>query len=1122
MKRIALIIWTLSLLLITGCDQKDTMVSNTLFETVDSSHSQITFNNIVKDTPLSNIMIYSNFYGGAGVGVGDLNNDGLTDIYFAGNQVADALYMNRGDLQFEDITSEAGIIDNGGWSSGVLIADINQDGYNDIYVTRELYDDQPELRRNLLYINNGSGEAVPSFTEQAAFYGIDDNQRTRHASFIDYDKDGDLDLFLLNQPPNPGDYSTYYNAELLTEEYRPKLLAYTGQPQANGTGGFKDVSVEAGLTKTGFPNSVTASDLNGDGWTDLYVANDFEAGDWYYINNGDGTFTDKAQEYVKHTSFSSMGVDAADMNNDGLLDVSVVDMAAEDNYRSKANMSGMNPKAFWNVVSNGGHHQYMFNTLQMNTGEGRMSDMAQLGGVATTDWSWSILLADFDNDQWKDIFITNGLLRDIRNNDAAKVLPTYIESALFEYLKNNPNPKEGTSVWDIVDIDSTLALVPSERLQNFVYKNEGDLTYSKKMEEWGLTEKTFSNGASYADLDNDGDLDLIVSNINDVVSIYKNTASESGKGNYLRINPVPEKGKSTLGVKCWITTTEGEQFFEVTGVRGMYSTSESMIHFGLGELSEVISMRLLWPDGRETNLNEIAANQTLDINYKDASPASSSRNKENIPLLSVATSSLGVDYKHEENKFDDYNSQVLLPHKMSTFGPMMTKGDVNGDQLDDVYIGGAINQSGTLLLQNANGTFSSSIPTTFQNDKRHEDMGASFFDVDGDGDLDLYVVSGGNEYRLESTGYQDRLYINDGQGNFKKENNRIPDLRISGSKVKTHDFDQDGDIDLFIGGRHIPWAYPEPASSVLLINENGSFVKASDKIAKDLENLGLVNDAVWTDYNRDGWADLIVVGEWMPLTIFQNNEGKSLTKTTSKTDQATEGWWFSIETADIDGDGDEDLIAGNLGLNYKYKATEEEPFEVYYDDFDGNQSKDIVLTYYNYGIQYPLRGRQCSSEQIPEIKEKMPTYDLFASSDAKSVYGDAALENALHYKASTFASAYFENQGDGSFKMHKLPNSAQISSVNDIIVDDFNNDKKKDILLAGNLYNAEVETTRNDAGYGLLLLGDGTGEFKEVPSDESGFYVPFNVKSMEHIETKSGQLVFVGCNDEELKIYKKL
>ena len=1122
MNRFGLIMWILGGILITSCDQTDTFVPSTLFQSVAATHSQITFNNVVEDTPDNNIMIYSNFYGGAGVGVGDLNNDGLSDIYFAGNQVADALYINRGDLQFEDITTKAGIKDNGGWSSGVLIGDVNQDGYNDIYVTRELYDDQPELRRNFLYINNGSGGPIPTFTEQAALYGVDDNQRTRHATFIDYDKDGDLDLFLLNQPPNPGDYSTYYNAELLVEEYRPKLLAYTGPPSADGSGGYKDVSVEAGFTETGYPNSVTASDLNGDGWTDLYVANDFEAGDWYYINNGDGTFTDKALDYVRHTSFSSMGVDAADMNNDGLLDVSVVDMAAEDNYRSKANMSGMNPKAFWKVVTDGGHHQYMFNALQMNTGEGRMSDMAQLGGVATTDWSWSILLADFDNDQWKDIFITNGLLRDIRNNDASKELPNYIESALFEYLKKNPNPKEGTSVWDIVDIDSTLALVPSERLQNFVYKNEGDLTYSKKMEEWGLTDKNFSNGASYADLDNDGDLDLIVNNINDVASIYKNTASESGKGNYLRINPVPEKGKSTLGVKCWITTTDGEQFFEVTGVRGMYSTSESMIHFGLGQLSDITSLRLQWPDGRETHLKEVAANQTLDINYKDASSVSRSSNKDNTPILTLVTTSLGVNYKHEENEFDDYNSQVLLPHKMSTFGPMMTSGDINGDQLEDVYIGGAINQSGTLLMQNANGTFSSSTPTTFQNDKRHEDMGASFFDADGDGDLDLYVASGGNEYRLESTGYQDRLYINDGRGNFTKENNRIPDLRISGSKVKPHDFDQDGDIDLFIAGRHIPWAYPEPASSVLLINDQGNFTRASEEVAEDLENLGLVNDASWTDYNGDGWTDLIVVGEWMPLTIFQNNDGLSFTKTTINTDQLTEGWWFSVEVADMDGDGDEDLIAGNLGLNYKYKATEEEPFEVYYDDFDDNQSKDIVLTYYNYGIQYPLRGRQCSSEQVPDIKDKMPTYDLFASSDAKTVYGGSALENALHYKASTFASAYFENLGNSSFKMHSLPMTAQISSVNDIVIDDFNNDDKKDILLAGNLYNAEVETTRNDAGYGLLLLGDGTGAFEVVSADESGFYVPYDVKSIEHVKTKSGQLVFVGCNDDELKIYKKL
>lgn len=1098
----------------------------TLFSKLNSEQTNIHFNNKLEDTKDHNIMIYSNYYGGAGIGIGDFNNDGLADIYFAGNLVPDQLYINTGDLTFQDVTVQAGISNVGEWSSGVLVGDVNQDGLSDIYVTRELYDDKPDLRRNALYINQGveknaDGISIPTFIESAELYNIDDNQRTRHATFIDYDKDGDLDLFLLNQPPNPGDYSKYYNTELLQDQYRPRLLENKGAPSADGSsGGFVDVSAKAGFTKTGFPNSVTASDLNGDGWTDLYVANDFWVGDWFYINNGDGTFTDKIDDLARHISFSSMGVDAADINNDGILDLAVVDMAAEDNYRSKANMSGMNPDAFWKVVDDGDHFQYMFNTLQLNTGGGQLSDIAQLGGVATTDWSWSILMADFDNDSWKDIFISNGLMRDIRNKDAAEELSDYLESNVFDYINNNPNP-EDVGIWDIVDIDTALSLVPSEALQNYIYQNNGDLTFTKKIKDWGLTEKTFSNGASYADLDNDGDLDLVINNINEKASIYKNNASAKTGHHYIRLKLNPgSKNYTVHGTKCWIATKEGKQFFELTGARGMYSTSESIIHFGVGSENVIQSVKLQWPDGTETYLENVKANQVIELNYDQSQTASKVKEKPVNPIFTKANVDAKVDYVHIENEFDDYKTQVLLPHKMSTFGPMTAVGDVNGDSLEDVFIGGAIRQAGSILIQQSDGSFSTKAQAAFAEDKNQEDMGASLFDADGDGDLDLYVVSGGNEYTITSDRYLDRLYINDGQGNFQKENDRLPKFKISGSKVRPADFDKDGDIDLFVAGRHVVWSYPEPATSVLLINENGRFTIAENEMSADLQDLGLVNDVKWFDYNDDGWQDIVAVGEWMGLTILENDSGKSLTKVNLNNEDLTNGWWFSVETADIDNDGDEDIIAGNLGENYKYKATAAEPFEVYYDDFDNNRSKDIVLTYYNYGIQYPLRGRQCSSEQIPDLKEKMPTYDLFASSDVSKVYGEVALDNALHYKATTFASTYFENKGNGKFEAHKLPVMAQLSSVNDLIIEDFNQDNHKDILLAGNLYNAEVETTRNDAGFGLLLLGDGKGQFTEMTPQQSGFFVPYNVKSLSQVKSSLGDLIFVGTNNDHLQVYK--
>ncbi|MEN0048578.1 MAG: VCBS repeat-containing protein [Bacteroidota bacterium] len=1083
---------------------------NTLFTLVSPNQSKVTFNNKLKDTEEHSIMIYSNYYGGAGVGLGDVNNDGLIDLYFAGNLVGDQLYLNKGNLGFEEVTKQAGIEDNGGWSSGVLMADVNQDGWLDIYVTRELYDDQADLRANLLYINNGDGK----FTESAAAYGVADTARTRHATFLDYDRDGDLDLFLLNQPPNPGDYSEFYNAPLITEEYHPKLYEYTGEK-------FIDVTEKAGLNNTGFPNSVTASDLNGDGWTDLYVANDFWIGDWYYINNGDGTFSNKIQDYARHTSFSSMGVDAADINNDGRLDIGIVDMAAEDNYRQKANMSGMNPAAFWKVVEDGEGYQYMFNTLQLNVGEGQLSDIAQLAGVATTDWSWSILMADLDNDGWKDMYITNGLMRDIRNKDAAKQFKEYVESNLYKYIQTHPDQLENINVWDVVDLQETLALVPSEKLKNYAYRNNGDLTFSKQSEDWGFSQETFSNGAAYADLDQDGDLDLVVNNINDVAMIYENHASEKQDGNYLRIEPIADqKGVTAHGTKVWLKSDEGEQFFEITGVRGMYSTSEMVAHFGLGKLKKVNEVRVQWADGKTQILKNVKANQQLPVKYSKARKVYEKK-KAPAPTLFSKTEENFLNHRHQENIFDDYKPQVLLPHKMSAFGPSLAVSDVNGDGLEDVFVGSAVMEVASLYLQDQAGNFTASNLELWQKDKRHEDLDAAFFDADNDGDLDLYVVSGGNEFLKDSPSYQDRLYLNDGNGNFSKRNDLLPEIRISGSKVRPMDFDQDGDLDLFVGGRHTPWKYPEPTSSLLLKNEGGKFIDATAELAPDLKSIGMVNDAAWMDSDQDGWQDLVLIGEWMPLTILQNQKGIFKRANASNyLDQDSNGWWFGLEVADVDQDGDQDIIAGNLGLNYKYKASKKEPFEVYYYDFDDNNSKDIVLTYYNFGIQYPLRGRQCSSEQIPALKKKFETYDLFASADASAIYGDNKLENALHYEATTFASTYFENKGDGTFEAHELPMLAQLSSINDFIVEDFNADGSLDLLFAGNLYHAEVETARNDAAYGLLLLGDGKGNFEPLDQLKSGFYVPYDVKNLRKIERLGKQYILVGCNDEEVQIFE--
>lgn len=1076
-----------------------------LFSLLSSDHTGIKFNNLIKDTKKANITLYSNFYGGAGVGVGDLNNDGLQDIYFAGNLVGDKLYLNKGGLKFEDITVKAGINWDGGWSSGVLMGDVNKDGHTDIYVTRELYDDNPLLRANKLYINKGNLK----FVDEASAYGVADTARTRHASFIDYDKDGDLDLLLLNQPPNPGDYSPYYGTELIQPKYGIKLMQNIGST-------FIDITEKAGLKRTGFPNSVTASDLNGDGWTDLFISNDFWIEDWMFLNNGDGTFTEKIHQNVNHISFSSMGVDAGDINNDGMLDLIVVDMVAEDNYRIKANMSGMNPDAFWKVVNDGGHHQYMFNMLHYNTGNAQFSDIAQLAGVASTDWSWSSLFADFDNDGWKDLFITNGLMRDIRNKDAHKTFAHTVESSLAEYLKTHPNPPADLSIWDIIDLEKTLSVTPSVKLKNYIFKNNGDLTFTKKMDDWGMTEKSFSNGASYADLDNDGDLDLIVSNINDIASIYQNNSNRHN--HYLRIEAINDDKRTTvMGTKIWLETNAGNQFFEITGVRGMYSTSENLAHFGTGSETLIKKLRIHWPDGYEQILENINADQVLKLKHSEASLITFTP-EISAPVFVEMPSACGIDFTHKENVFDDYKIQVLLPHKMSNMGPFSAVGDVNGDKLDDVFIGGAAAQPGALYVQNPGGEFELKANDAFTKDKVHEDMGSAFFDADGDGDQDLYVVSGGNEFMAGSKSYQDRLYLNDGTGVFDKAVDALPTLNFSGSKVRPYDYDQDGDMDLLVTGRHMVWSYPLPASSVLLKNDKGKFMDITSVIAKDLKDIGMVNDAVWTDIDNDGKHDILLSGEWMPIVALINKGDHFERKNDIKAFNENVGWWFSIKSADMDGDGDQDIIAGNLGKNYKYKATAKEPFEVYYYDFDDNGYKDVVLTYYNFGEKYPLRGRQCSSQQIPMLAEKFPTYNKFASSNVDQIFGESKLKNALHYAATNFASTYFENKGNGQFEAYSLPVEAQFSAINDIIIRDIDHDGDQDLITAGNLFSSEVETARNDAGYGLCLLNHGKGHFTPIPKSKSGLYLPYDVKSLSVLKAGEKELMVVGCNNSGVKV----
>ena len=1093
----SLLVLTMVLLISCNVSKK----TDSLFTLLPSSTTGVTFNNKMNETEDVNYFTYPYLYMGGGTAIGDFNNDGLEDVFFTGNQVSNKLYINTGDLQFEDISEKSGTVGDNRWYTGVSLIDINADGYLDIYLSvAGLF----KPHSNQLYINNGD----LTFTEAAEEYGIADSGNSYQGTFFDYDADGDLDLLVINYSP------TQFSASPEYYKYRMDNLESTDSDHLyeNVNGKFIDKTKVSGLENFGLTISASISDFNNDGLPDIYLDNDFGSPDFFYLNNGDKTFREVVKQATNHTAMYSMGSDFADFNSDGLMDFIQLDMNPQDNYRSKANMASMNIPLFWAQVDNDLHYQYMHNVLQLNSGIidsiPRFSDISQMAGISSTDWSWSVLALDVDNDAKEDIFITNGTRRDINNRDffanAKRILAFASPKRVLEESKK----------------------MPSQPIPNYLYKNQGDLNFKDISEQAGIDQPSFSNGMAYGDLDNDGDLDLVINNIDQEAFIYENQSLNDDNHGYLNIELKGQKTNSKgVGSRIEIKTKHGAQYKEQMPVRGFQSASSDVIHFGLGQSKKIDTIIVRWPDGKISRTLDVSANQRITIDKNDAVTSTDVKveKRENHKLFKfIDQPNNFLDFSHQENTFDDFEKQVLLPHKMSQFGPAMAIADFNNDDRDDIFFGGSSGNKAALYFQDKNGKFILQKNELFEKYKLHEGVDALAFDFDSDDDLDLYVVSGGNEFEPGNSNYKDRLYINDGNGYFTDGSDLLPENPASGSTVKTVDFDNDGDLDLFVGTRHLPHNYPLSQGSFIYENTGKNFEDVTKHISPELMNTGMVTDAVWIDVNTDDKLDLVLVGEWMePWVMLQDDNGIFTRESNEELGLSNmAGWWFSIEKGDIDGDGDMDMVLGNIGNNYKYQATVDQPFKVFAKDFNSSGSMDIVLSYPQGNNYYPVRGKQCSSEQIPELKEKFKDYNSFAKADVNTIYSDLGLTNALELSATTFSSFILQND-NGSFNKLKLPNYAQISSINDILINDIDGDGTIELLLVGNLYASEVETTRNDASYGCIIDFDKSIEnMVALKPSESGLFIKGDCKKVGSIKIGEINYVISALNDDHASLHR--